>query len=222
MKPTAREKILDAALAAIRAQGYAATSVEDLCARAGVTKGAFFHHFPSKEALAVAAAEHWSAVTGALFAEAPYHQHADPLDRVLAYVDFRKELVRGAIPDFTCLVGTMAQEAYAASDDIRDACWRSISGHAATLESDIGEAIDRCGVEGVDAKGLALFTQAAIQGAFILAKAKNDPGAAAACIDHLRRYIELLFRSDEGTERSDENPSRRRGRAKGAEARGHP
>ena len=46
---------------------------------------------------------------------------------------------------------------------------------------------------GWTAESLALYTQATIQGAFILAKARHSPEVAAACIDHLRRYIELLF-----------------------------
>ena len=53
----ARSKLLDAAISVIREKGYAATSVDELCARAGVTKGAFFHHFPTKDSLAVAAAK---------------------------------------------------------------------------------------------------------------------------------------------------------------------
>lgn len=193
MKPNARSKLLDAALGTIREKGYAATSVDDLCARAGVTKGAFFHHFKSKDALGVAAADHWSQTTGELFAAAPYHDHDDPLDRVLAYIEFRKELVRGETPEFTCLVGTMVQEAYDTAPEIRDACWRSISGHAEKLESDIGEAVKNYGVKGVDPKSLALFTQASIQGGFILAKAKGDPGVAIDSINHLKRYVELLF-----------------------------
>ena len=78
-KQDARAKLLDAALAVIRRKGYSAATVDELCAAAGVTKGAFFHHFKSKDALGVAAADHWSEMTGALFAAAPYHDHADPL-----------------------------------------------------------------------------------------------------------------------------------------------
>jgi TetR/AcrR family transcriptional repressor of nem operon len=41
---------------------------------------------------------------------------------------------------------------------------------------------------------LALHTQAVLQGAFVLAKAKGNAAVAEASIDHLRRYVELLFR----------------------------
>jgi len=43
------------------------------------------------------------------------------------------------------------------------------------------------------AESLAFYTQAAIQGAFILAKAQHGAAIAGQCIDHLRRYLELLF-----------------------------
>jgi TetR/AcrR family transcriptional regulator, transcriptional repressor for nem operon len=202
-KTDAKTKLLDAALSVIRAKGYSATSVDELCAAAGVTKGAFFHHFKSKDALGVAAADYWSEMTGALFAEAPYHDHADPLDRVLAYVDFRKALLQGGVPDFTCLVGTMVQETYETAPAIREACKRSITDHAATLEADI-EAAMRARNMATDwtAKSLALHTQAVIQGAFILAKATGGAEIAADSIDHLRRYIEMLFASTTGNRKT--------------------
>ncbi len=190
----AKAKLLDVALSVIRAKGFAATSVDDLCQAAGVTKGAFFHHFRSKEDLGAAAANYWSATTGALFESAPYHAHEDPLARVLGYVDFRLELIRGQLAEFTCLVGTMVQETYETSAAIRAACEASICGHAAQLEPDITEAIRRYRVEGDwTARSLALHTQAVLQGAFILAKATGDLGAARDSIGHLRRYIALLF-----------------------------
>lgn len=191
-----KTRLLNAALRVIRAKGYSATRVEDICEAAGVTKGSFFHHFDSKEELALAAADYWSEVTAALFASAPYHEPADPLERVLAYVDFRKALLRGELPDFTCLVGTMTQEIYDTHPAIRDACERSISGHAATLVPDIEAAMTKYNVKADwTAESLAMHTQAVLQGAFILAKAKSGAAVAAESADHLRRYLELLFRA---------------------------
>ena len=190
----ARQELLDAALSMIREKGYSSTSVDALCAQAGVTKGAFFHHFKSKDALAVAAANHWSEITGAFFETAPYHKHSDPLDRVLGYLDFRKAILKGKLAEFTCLVGTMVQEIYGTNPDIREACEASISGHAAKIEADIAEAMKRYRIRARwTAESLAMHTQAVLQGAFILAKAKGGAAIAAASIDHLRRYIELLF-----------------------------
>jgi TetR/AcrR family transcriptional regulator, transcriptional repressor for nem operon len=194
VKPSARTKILGSALAVIRAKGYAATSVDDLCAAAGVTKGAFFHHFKSKEDLAVAAADFWSETTSGLFASAPYHAHRDPLQRVLAYIDFRKIILIGGVPEFTCLAGTMVQETYETNPAIRDACARAIFDHAEKIEVDIAAAMDERGmVPSWTAASLALHTQAVLQGAFILAKARGGAQVAADTIDHLRRYVELLF-----------------------------
>ncbi len=199
---TARDKILDAALRTIRTKGFTATSVDDLCAAAGVTKGAFFHHFDSKGALGVAAAEHWSKVTSAFFAEAPYHRHDDPLERVLAYIAFRRDILQGELPEFTCLVGTMAQEVHQSSRAIAAACDASISSHAATIEPYIAEAMVQRGLDpagtdtGWSAGSLALHTQAVLQGAFILAKAKGGAAIAEESADHLARYVRLLFAND--------------------------
>jgi TetR/AcrR family transcriptional regulator, transcriptional repressor for nem operon len=199
----AREKILNAAFSMIRTKGYSATSVDDLCAEAGVTKGAFFHHFDSKDAMGAAAANHWSKVTDSFFADAPYHQHSDPLVRVLGYLDFRRDILQGTLPEFTCLVGTMVQEVHQSSAAIAAACDASISGHAKTIEADIAEAMKLRGiVADWTAKSLALHTQAVLQGAFILAKAKGGPAIAAESIDHLKRYISLLFAKSTTGERT--------------------
>ncbi|HEX4008317.1 MAG TPA: TetR family transcriptional regulator [Acidobacteriaceae bacterium] len=189
-----KRKLLDAAFYVIRSKGYSATRVEDICEAAGVTKGSFFHHFSSKEELALEAAEHWNTVTSELFAGASFHAPQDPLDRLLAYVDFRKALLAGDLPNFTCLVGTMVQEVYATWPAIREACETSIFGHAATLEPDIQAAMEKYGVHGDwTASSLALYTQAVLQGSFILAKAHGGPEVAAQSVDHLHRYLELLF-----------------------------
>ena len=117
----------------------------------------------------------------------------------MAYVDFRKALLTGELADFTCLAGTMVQEVYGTHPAIREACNRSMSGHVEMLEPDIAEAMRKYGVTGEwTARSLALYTQAVLQGSFILAKARGGPAVAGECLDHLRRYIEMLFRQKGG------------------------
>jgi len=192
---SARTKLLEAATMIVREKGYAATSIDDLCKAAGVTKGAFFHHFPSKEALAVAGAQAWTDHAQArIFTGAPWLQVADPLARLLAHIDFRLAMLDGPVEGFTCFVGTMVQETFATNDNIRAACDASITAYAERLAEDIQAAIDRHGIgHGVTALGLAFHIQAVLQGAFILAKSKGDPAIARDSVIHLKRYVAMLF-----------------------------
>ncbi len=199
----ARTRLLDAAMHVIRAQGYAATSVDDICREAGLTKGAFFHHFKSKEDLAVAAAAHFSEMAVRLFASAPYRELADPLDRLLGYIDFRSAIIDGPIPEFTCLLGTMVQEAYDTHPAIRHACDTYLGVNIADVAKDVDAAKALYAPAATwSAESLAAHTQAVLQGAFILAKAKGGPEVARECVAHLRRYIQQLF--DRPTNKEEE------------------
>ncbi len=189
-----RTKLLDAALNVIRAKGYSATTVDDICVASGVGKGSFFHHFKSKEELAIAATQHWSAVTGALFESAPYQQIADPRERILAYIDFRSHIVQGDLADVTCLLGTMVQETYDSHPAIRTACREGIESHARTLTPMIAQAKALYAPQtDWNAENLALYTQAALQGAFIVAKAQGNSAIATQFITHLRNYVQGLL-----------------------------
>jgi TetR/AcrR family transcriptional regulator, transcriptional repressor for nem operon len=206
-----KTKILDAALHVIRAKGYSATTIDDLCEAAGLTKGSFFHHFKTKEELALAAAEHFAAMAVGLFATAPYQTAADPLDRLLGYVDFRIAILRGDLAEFTCLLGTMVQETYETHPAIREACDRHISEHAARVAKDIAEAKRLYAPDAPwSAKSLGLYTQATVQGALILAKAKHGPEVAVECLEHLRRYLEMLFDPPKSKEQATCQPQHQR------------
>jgi TetR/AcrR family transcriptional repressor of nem operon len=194
VRPQSKMKLLDAAAGVVRAKGYTAARVEDVCAAASVTKGSFFHHFASKEDLTLAAVARWDEVSSAWFEAAPYHAHPDPLDRVLGYIDFRKAFLKGELADFTCFAGTMVQEVYVTHPAIRDACWSSFTSHVSTLEPDIEAAMRECAYVGDwTASSLAFHILSVVQGAFILAKAENGTHVATQCLDHLSLYVKMLF-----------------------------
>ena len=185
-------RLLDATIDLVRSNGYAATRVDDVCGAAGVTKGSFFHHFESKEDLAVAAAAEWNQRAARVFGEAPYTLHPDPLDRLLGYVKFRRQMITGDAWEYSCYAGTTIQETHENYPAIRDACATSIRTHLGQLVRLIRDAQDAYPVT-LKPESLAIHMQAVIQGAFVMAKALQDRQAAIDSIDNLHRYLELLF-----------------------------
>ena len=183
-----RGELLSAAIDVVRAKGYAAMRVDDLAATAGVTKGSFFHHFPSKEACALEAVKYWSEQAEAVFGACGYRLAGSPAARVLAYIDFRIALLDGSVASYTCYAGTLLQEVHETHPDLASACAASILDHAKTLESDLAQAL---GTASGEAHDLAVHIQAVIQGALIIAKAEGGSHGARASLGHLRRYLEL-------------------------------
>jgi TetR/AcrR family transcriptional regulator, transcriptional repressor for nem operon len=189
-----KTRLLGAALHVIRAKGYAATTVDDICHSAGLTKGSFFHHFKSKDDLALSAAAYWSELTEGFFAAGPYHHSTDPLERLLGYVDFRGEILQGELADYTCLLGTLVQETYATHPDIRAACDKGMSTHIAHITRDIEAAKQLYAPDAAwSAESVGYFIQSVLQGAFIFAKAKQGPEIVREDLAHLRRYLGLIF-----------------------------
>jgi TetR/AcrR family transcriptional repressor of nem operon len=205
-KHNSRTRLLNAALDLIRAKGYAATTVDEICHQAGVTKGSFFHHFRSKDDLALAAVAHWRAMTEGLFAAAPYHQAQNPLDRLLGYVDFRAAILTGELAEYTCLLGTLVQETYATHPEIRAACERALSAHTAELTRDVEAARQLYAPAAPwSAESVGNFIQAVLQGSFILAKAKQGPEVVRQNLEHLRRTLRALFQPDEHSNSAKES-----------------
>lgn len=190
-----RSKLLDAAIDVIRRKGYAATTVDDICAEAGVTKGSFFHHFKTKEDLALQLVEHWNTWTAEIFRSAPYQALEDPRARVLGYVDFRIAILGREITAFTCLLGTLVQEVHATHPVLRAACDAGLTGHIqALLLPDIEAARARYAPDAEwSAASVGYFIQAVLQGSFIFAKASQGAEVARENLVHLRRYLTGLF-----------------------------
>src|SRR5687768_1729645 len=89
-----RERILDAAQGLVLERGFAGTSVDAVLGVASVTKGGFFHHFPSKQALGLALVERYAEFdVQALedFMTAAEAQVEDPAEQLVTFVRLFEE-----------------------------------------------------------------------------------------------------------------------------------
>ena len=189
-----RTRLLDAARDVIRAKGYTATTVDDICAAAGVTKGGFFHDFDSKERLGIAAAEHFNAMAAAPLLRRPTGALPDPRDPCWAMSISAPRCSGRDIAQYTCLLGTLVQEVYATHPEIRATCEREMSATSPTwCATSRRQRIATPPTRPWSPESVGYFMQTVLQGAFIFAKAKQSPAVAADSLGHLRRYLETLL-----------------------------
>lgn len=189
-----KEKLLDAACELMLAKGYTAASVDDICAAAGLTKGSFFHYFESKEDLGKALAERVYGSARETFQAAPFRQKKDPLDRILGYVDFLIEMARGKGAARGCLLGTFAQELSDTHPKIRLVCAECFTSWAEDIQKDLEAAKAMYAPRASwSAAGMADHLIAVLEGAIILAKAKQDRKVIETSLVHFKEYLKHML-----------------------------
>ncbi|MCB9852734.1 MAG: TetR/AcrR family transcriptional regulator [Phycisphaerales bacterium] len=188
---SAREALLKAGSLCFRREGYVATTVDDICTEAGVSKGAFFHHFASKEALAEACLEKWGADMAAMDAAAAYHSIEHPVERLMACMAFYMNIFSSPDQLKSCLAGTIAQECFDSNPMLRQAAHQCFVGGEAMFASLVQQAIEGSKAE-VDPAGIARLWMGTIQGALILYKASQDVSVIQDNLRHVQAYIGSL------------------------------
>ena len=193
----ARERILEATTTLLLDRGYGATSVDEICRAAGVTKGGLFYHFDSKETLVSAAVERFFAALVAAGEAARADTGSRPFEALDAYVESLPVLIEGPLLTRGCLLGAMSLQ----TSESHPAVWASAQ-HAlgewrAGLVSLIGAAAAERAVE-VDSAGLADGLLAAVEGGLLLERSGVSTGAAVAAVNHFRHYLSQLFLEGEG------------------------
>jgi TetR/AcrR family transcriptional repressor of nem operon len=187
------KKLLDAAQELMLAQGYTATSVEEICDAAGLTKGSFFHYFEDKEDLGKLVVQQYYAGWRALSRAAPFRRKKDPLERVFGAVDFFITMSRA--PTWKgCLLGTFVQELSETHPRICSVCATCLDDLADGLKEDLAAAKVKYAPRArFNAQSLAEHLIAVAQGATILAKAKRDQKVFEEGLVHFKQYLKFLF-----------------------------
>ena len=190
-------KLLDSAQQLMLTKGFPATTVEEICESAGVTKGSFFHYFAGKEEIGAAVLDHF--VTGRMQAVhgAPFQRYRDPLKRVYGYVDFLIKMSRTPSVATGCLLGNFSLELSDPHPRLRAQCGRHFDQWAEAIKHNLDEAKARYAPKArFDTRSLAEHLIGVVEGALVLAKAKQDRKIPEQQLRHYKRYLQSLFEGD--------------------------
>ena len=193
-----RTDIMDAAEALILDRGFAGTTVNSVIDRAGVTKGAFFHHFDTKSELAHALVERYAKMerelTGELLAEAASRTD-DPARRLVLFVRLFEERMDELIDPYPgCLFASYCHERGLFDEHTLAVVehgfelWREVIG------DQVREAFDaHHPAADVDPDDLADQMMAIFEGAYILSKTLEEPKLVARQLRVFRQLLQLLL-----------------------------
>lgn len=196
-----RERILDTAEDLVQRHGFTATSVDAVLTAVPVSKGAFFHHFPSKAHLGRALVERYAQADAAVLEEflaAAESETDDPAEQLVAFIR-RFEGAAGQLNTSQpgCLFVSFLYERGQGGEEEKETrglinasvmLWRS----RLLARIRMAAKVHPPAVE-VDLPSLADQAFTTFEGGFILARATGQPAALAAQLAHLRTYLALLF-----------------------------
>ena len=189
-----RRKLVEATVQLILQQGFTATTVDAICAAAGVTKGSFFHHFENKEALGLAAADWWGEMGTALYAAAWQEADLDPLEQLHRFFDIMSGFTERPDGPCVCVVGMLSQETAGTHPNFRESCSGHLgdwTGHVVKMLT-AAKAKHRPAVD-FDPEGVAWFLNSLWQGSMLIGKTRQAPEMIRSNIQLARAWVDSFF-----------------------------
>ena len=191
-----RQRLIDATVRLMLKQGFAGTSVDTICAEAGMTKGSFFHHFDNKEAIGKAAVEWWGRMGTSLYSVAWHNTEADPLDQIHQMLDIMSSFTMRKDEACVCMVGMMSQELSATNPVIQQACAHELNVWTHNVAKMLAAAKRKHKPKtDFDCKAVAWFLNSLWQGSMLVGKACKSQAMIRANLKLARSYVDGLFAS---------------------------
>ena len=175
----ARKRLIDSAIEMIHARSYADVGVNELCGHAGVKKGSFYHFFPSKRDLTLAALDELAQRYRRDIFGPAFSTDLPPLERIqhlfeLAY-QYHLSLARTAGRMQGCHFGNLAMELSTQDEAIRQKVKQIFGGAVTLFEQALNDAVASGDLPEIDTSTAAHALEAYLEGVLLLAKTWNDP-----------------------------------------------
>lgn len=189
---TAKEKLIEAALALMAEKDYMATSVDEVCEKAGVSKGSFYHFFETKEDLGLAALSFYFSAAMAEVAEAPFMKLEDPVARAFGYLDYMAEKA-DSLQHTGCLFGNFAVGVARTNPRLQERVSHIFNQFAEAVATVLAPFASEDGSEGLPtAKELAELYLSIMEGTIVMGRAHRDPERIRKGQRWFRQYLESL------------------------------
>ena len=196
---TTRNNLMDIAERRILAQGFAATSIDDLISEAGISKGGFFYHFDGKNDLAYALMQRYREREELIFSD--LFQRAeelidDPLQQMLLFVKLLAEMMgelEGLHPG--CLVASFTYESHQVNDEVKGITADIVKDWRRLFKAQIEKINDQyTPTLPSSSDDLADMLSTIIEGSLIVSRAVADSQIVVKQLLEYRNYINLLYR----------------------------
>jgi TetR/AcrR family transcriptional repressor of nem operon len=193
-----RERILDSAQRLVLEQGLAATSIDDVLTAAETSKGAFFHHFPSKNALARALVERYAEGDVAFLEEfmaRAERESDDPAEQIVAFVRCFEEASDEIVAEQpSCLYVSYIFDRQLFDDGTNDVIAEALLAYRSRLTEKIAAALEsREPLIAFDPATLADHVTVTFEGSFVLTRALGDPSLMRKQLELVRRTLALVL-----------------------------
>lgn len=196
-----RQNLLDISRQLMMSKGYNATTVEEICKLANVTKGAFFYYFKSKEEIGIATLNAYWANRQHQFMSADWFEGAQPLQQIESFLGVVAEVFTHDPYGYACLAGSFTQE-LANTNPMFQGLVADLFGKWAEQIKPVLQAAKEATEatkEGakdqtqIDVDLLADHIIVVIEGALILAQARQDPAVIAQQLNMLNAHLKQVF-----------------------------
>ncbi len=189
-----RDKLLQSAFCEIHRQGFQAASIANILQDTGLTRGALYHHFPTKQALGLAVIDEVikARLEGLIFK--PLRESERPVEKLLEII---ATIDKKVPPDFVmlgCPLNNLMQEMSPLDELFQERTGEVLEEWRRTVEGALKRGQKQGGIRAeVDYKAAALFVVSAWEGCIGVAKSMQSPKVFSICMKQLHGYVQGLM-----------------------------
>lgn len=188
-----RKEILDAAFWEVFTRGFQGVSIDDIVKKTSMTKGAFYHQFPTKLDLGYALVDEViKPMTYSRWID-PLKEYDNPLEGILLQI---KKLIGKAAPQelrYGCPLNNLVQEMAPVDPGFKERLQNALTYWIEGMDKELKRAQKEGFLRAdVNTRQVAHFVVMAHEGFYGMLKGLEDPKAFNALYDSLKRYFETL------------------------------